>query len=83
MKELIHLSASWCQPCKQMVPMINKFVEDNPDIVYSKYDADLNVSVFEEYNVRGVPTFITKINGEVHKYHNGVATEEQISNLFA
>ena len=83
MKELIHFSASWCQPCKKMAPMIDKFVEDNTDIVYSKYDADLNVSVFEEYGVRGVPTFITKIDGEIHKYHNGVASQEQISDLFA
>lgn len=83
MKELIHFTATWCQPCKRMAPMINKFVEDNSDIVYSKFDADQNPSAFEEYGIRGVPTFITKIDGEIHKYHNGVATEEQIANLFA
>ena len=82
MKELIHFTASWCQPCKKMTPMIDKFIEDNPEITYSKYDADLNISAFEEYGIRGVPTFITKIDGEVHKYHNGIATKEQIDSLF-
>ena len=82
MKELIHLSATWCQPCKAMAPTVEKFVNDNPDIVYSKYDADLNVSVFQEYQVRSVPTFIAKIDGEVHSIHMGVANQDKLASLF-
>ena len=81
MKELKHFSATWCRPCKQMEPMITKFLEENPDVVYTKYDADVDTAVFYEHGVSGVPTFIvTKDNKTVS--HTGVATAEKFAELF-
>jgi len=82
MKELIHFSATWCQPCKQMQPMLDKFLSDNPDIVYTKYDADSNVSVFQEHDITGVPAFIAKVNGK-EIFHKGLASQDKLSGLFA
>jgi len=82
MKELKHFSATWCQPCKRMEPLIKKFLEENPDIVYTKFDADAEPSVFEENAIRGVPAFIA-ISGDDSKFHQGVATEDQLNALFA
>jgi thioredoxin 1 len=82
MKELIHFSATWCQPCKQMQPIIDKFLNDNPDIVYIKYDADEDVSVFQEHGIRGVPAFIGKVDGK-EIFHKGTATEARLISLFA
>ena len=83
MKELIHFSATWCQPCKQMQPVLDSFVSNNEDITYTKYDADESVSVFEEYKIRSVPAFISKIDGVVIKMHMGTATEEKLDSLFS
>ena len=83
MKELIHFSATWCQPCKQMQPVLDKFISDNQEIIYTKYDADQSVSVFEEYKIRSVPAFISKIDGVVIKMHMGTATEDKLSSLFS
>jgi thioredoxin 1 len=82
MKELIHFSATWCQPCKQMQPIIDKFLKDNPDIVYIKYDADEDVSVFQEQGIRGVPAFIGKVDDK-EIFHKGTATEAKLISLFA
>jgi len=82
MKELIHFSATWCQPCKQMQPMLDKFLSDNPDIVYTKYDADVNVSVFQEHGITGVPAFIAKVGGK-EVFHKGLASQDKLSSLFA
>jgi len=82
MRELIHFSATWCQPCKQMQPVIDKFLNDNPDIVYIKYDADKDVSVFQENKITGVPAFIVKTNGQ-EIFHKGIASEDKLNNLFA
>jgi len=82
MKELIHFSASWCQPCKQMQPVLDKFLSDNPDIIYTKYDADKDVSVFLENRITGVPAFIAKINGQ-ETFHKGIATEGKLTTLFS
>lgn len=81
MKELIHFSATWCQPCKQMQPMLDKFIADNPDIVYTKYDADENVSIFQEHGITGVPAFIAKVDGK-ESFHKGLATQDKLNSLF-
>ena len=36
MKELLHFTADWCNPCKSMAPVIERFINDNPDIKYTK-----------------------------------------------
>lgn len=82
MKELIHFSATWCQPCKQMQPMIDKILSENPDINYIKYDADENVSVFQEHGITGVPAFIARIDGK-EAFYKGTATEDKLLSLFA
>lgn len=82
MKELIHFSATWCQPCKQMQPTIDKFLEDNPDISYVKYDADKDVIKFTENNITGVPAFVINIEGQEPKFHKGLATAEKFASLF-
>ena len=85
MKELIHFTATWCQPCKAMAPMIDKFVADNPDIEYDKIDIDSPEATLaiEEYGIRGVPTFIIKTNNEITARHTGSATLEKFSALFS
>lgn len=82
MKELLHFSATWCQPCKAMEPTIAKFISNNVNINYVKLDADINTDMFLEYNVKGVPAFIAIKDGEVVATHKGVATEEKLESLF-
>ena len=82
MKELIHFSATWCQPCKQMQPMLDKFISDNPDIIYTKYDADKDISIFLEQGITGVPAFIAKVNGK-EVFHKGLATVDKLNSLFS
>ena len=82
MRELIHFSATWCHPCKQMQPIIDKFLKNNPDIVYTKYDADEHVSVFQEHGIRGIPAFIGKVDDK-EIFHKGTATEARLISLFA
>lgn len=84
MQELIHFTATWCQPCKAMTPMIDKFVADNPDIKYTKLDIDESDSMLaiEEYAVRGVPTFVILKDDEVLARHTGSATAEKFAALF-
>jgi thioredoxin 1 len=85
MKELIHFTAEWCQPCKAMAPMIDKFVTDNPDIKYTKIDIDSAdaVAPLEEFVVRGVPTFVILENNEIKSRHTGSATPDKFAALFA
>jgi thioredoxin 1 len=79
-KELLHFTASWCQPCKRMEPIIEQFLVDNPDIKYTKVDVDVNGDIVAKNHVQSVPTFIVPETG---KNHRGVATAAQLKELFA
>jgi thioredoxin 1 len=83
MKDLLHFTASWCQPCKSMEPLIEKLVSENPDISYNKIDLSDEFDEAVEYGVRGVPTFIAKVDGKEVARHTGVATAEKLLNLFS
>ena len=82
MKKLLHFTATWCQPCKQMEPLITKLVSENLDINYDKIDVSDDFDEAVEYGVRGVPTFIAIKDGVELARHTGVATNEKLLSLF-
>jgi thioredoxin 1 len=75
--KLIHFTAEWCQPCKMMKPVINSVLEEYPNIEYSPIDIDKDMDTALQYDVRGVPTFITEEHGEVIKRVSGAMTKNQ------
>jgi thioredoxin 1 len=82
MKEFIHFTADWCNPCKQMKPVIDKFISDNSDIEYILVDVDSQVDLVEEYEIKTVPTFISKVDGVIHDRISGVASEFKLQSMF-
>ena len=82
MQQLLHFTASWCQPCKQMEPLIAKLVSENLAINYNKIDLSDEFDDAIEYGVRGVPTFIAVVDGKESARHTGGATEEKLLSLF-
>lgn len=86
-KELVHFTAEWCQPCKNMIPVIDEFVAENPDIKYVKIDVDKDFGseLFKYYNdkyqVMSVPTFLGIVDGEVVDGHIGVASKFMLKSL--
>ncbi len=80
--ELLHFTASWCNPCKAMEPVISEFLNTNPDIVYTKIDVDSNINATKMNNIMSVPTFIVKKNTEETKRHSGIASLDEINSWF-
>jgi thioredoxin-like negative regulator of GroEL len=66
-----------------MEPTIAKFISNNVNVNYRKLDADINVEMFQEYGITGVPAFIAIKDGEVIASHKGIATEEKLGSLFS
>lgn len=85
MKELVHFTADWCQPCKQMAPVIDEFVAENPGIQYTKINIDEDKKMFEYYSnkypVMSVPTFLGIVDGKVIDGHVGVASKFMLKSL--
>ena len=62
MKKLLYFSADWCQPCKQLGPMMEKISQQIP---IQKINVDSNPEVQAKYGVRNVPTVILVRDGGV------------------
>lgn len=58
-----HYTASWCMPCKQLKPIMQEIIQENPTIQYTVIDVDNDPIDAAKWGVRGVPTVIFMKNG--------------------
>jgi hypothetical protein len=65
-----------------MAPLIDSYLNEHPDVIYTKIDVDSDSGFVTEYGVSGVPTFIIKTDNEITKRHTGVATADKFAELF-
>ena len=84
--KLVHFTASWCQPCKTMLPVIEEFINENQDLDYIKIDVDNDKDMFAEYtkeqSIMSVPTFFAVEDGKIVNTQVGATTKEGLASLF-
>lgn len=55
---VVQFGASWCAPCKQLKPKVEKISLENPDIVFAYIDVESSPRFCVESEVMSVPTTI-------------------------
>jgi thioredoxin 1 len=67
---LVDFWASWCMPCKLMVPVMNELAEETDGkVTIAKLNVDEAKVTASKFNVRSIPTMILFKNGkEVHRF---------------
>ena len=61
--EVKFFNATWCGPCQQMKPHVDKLNKEGYSI--ESVDIDENPTLAESANVRGVPTIAIYENGKL------------------
>lgn len=82
-KALLYFTASWCGPCKSFGPIVEKFKNDNPNVIVVKIDVDENREIAQLYNIRSVPTVISLSYGDERGRHTGLTNETKLQTLVA
>lgn len=63
-KVLIDFWATWCGPCKMVLPIISELAPQYEGKVdFYKVDADESPQMLQQFGVRGVPTVVFLDNG--------------------
>ncbi|SDB85514.1 thioredoxin [Williamwhitmania taraxaci] len=67
---LVDFWATWCMPCKIMVPALNDVAEElDGKVKIAKVDVDQNQSLSAKFKVRSIPTLILFKDGkEINRF---------------
>lgn len=81
-KVLVDFHAVWCGPCKMMTPILKELKQKvGEDVRIVKVDVDKNPAIAQKYQVRGVPTMILFVDGDVAWRTSGVQSAEALKNV--
>ncbi len=76
---VLEFGAVWCQPCKQLEPVLLKLGEEWAGKVrMAKVDVDENVNLTMKFQVMGVPTVILFVNGQPAARFSGFLPRDKI-----
>ena len=76
---LIQFSASWCAPCQQLKPIIEKISDEKADKIDCYYhDIEAQPNEHKKYSVRGVPTILLFKGSKLLGTKVGAASERDM-----
>ena len=80
-KFLMVLKTPWCLPCKKLIPVLNEFKIQNPEIFVLDLNMDANREIAKHYDVTSIPTLLYFVNSELTKKHAGFISLKDLINL--
>ncbi|NMH91811.1 tetratricopeptide repeat protein [Pseudonocardia bannensis] len=76
---VVDLWATWCQPCKQLSPVLERLAEaGNGAWVLAKVDIDANPRIAQAFGVQSIPMVVAVVGGQPVDAFNGALPEPQV-----
>jgi thioredoxin 1 len=79
---LVDFSATWCQPCRAIAPLVNQLAgEFEGRVKVTAVDIDESPATAQKFQIRGVPTLLIIKDGKVVGQQVGAAPKAKIQAL--
>ena len=76
---LVDFWAEWCGPCVQIAPTLEEISNEMSDqIIIAKHNIDKEPNMPTKYGVRGIPTMLLFVGGELKSTKVGATTKSNI-----
>ncbi len=76
---LVDFWADWCAPCKQLLPVLEKVVQEfQGNVLLAKVNADQQKELATHFGVRSLPTVKLVVAGKIVAEFSGAQTEAQV-----
>ena len=78
---LVDFWASWCGPCRMVIPIVEEIAEEREDIKVVKINVDEEQELAAQYQIMSIPTLMVFKNGEITAQALGALPKNQILDL--
>lgn len=75
---IVDFSATWCMPCKMVVPILEKIAYENDNVKIVNIDVDKSPRVSNKYRVSTIPNIKFFKNGRIVDEIIGFVPKEEI-----
>lgn len=81
-KILVDFYATWCGPCKMLMPRLELMSKKYPDVKFVKMDVDKNTDYAVKLGIRGVPTIMIFDGHNLIDRSSGLNSDNYYENFF-
>ena len=78
---LMDFWASWCGPCRMVLPIIEEIAEENPQIKVVKVNVDEEIELASQFGVMSIPALFVLKNGEIVNQAVGAKSKQQLLDM--
>ena len=75
---LVDFWASWCGPCRMVLPIVDEIASERTDIKVCKVNIDEQPELASEYRIMTIPTLMVVDGGRIVNQSSGAKSKEQI-----
>ena len=75
---LLDFWASWCAPCRMVVPIIEEIASERQDIKVGKINVDEQPELASKFSIMSIPTLVVMKNGKIVQQVSGVRPKKAI-----
>ena len=75
---LLDFWASWCAPCRMVVPIIEEIANEREDIKVGKINVDEQPELASKFGIMSIPTLVVMKNGKIVQQVSGARPKNAI-----